>query len=92
MTMKEIEEIDVGRESARLAKEIRPLFAEEHPVVVGSTLAELCARMIAMYHPDQRTSIRAHLIKLMDDLVPIIINDMVRSGKVSADWQRPSKH
>jgi hypothetical protein len=53
-----------------LVERIKPLFDGQHPVVIGTVLAELVAIHLATYPPNHREGASAEWAALVQRLVP----------------------
>ena len=73
-------------ETVRLMETIRPLLADGRPETVGAVLGELVAFFLAGHHPTMRTEARQMLFELIDDLVPVAIEEMIEQGRVPREW------
>jgi hypothetical protein len=73
--------------AAQLVHIIRPLLAGSQPEAVGAALGELVAIFLAGHHPSMRTESRQMLLELIDDLVPVSIEEMIEQGRVPRQWR-----
>jgi len=69
--------------AAQLVHIIRPLLASSQPEAVGAALGELVAIFLASFHPSRRADQRRMLLELIDDLVPVLVEEMIEQGRVS---------
>jgi hypothetical protein len=74
-------------EAERLVNDIRPLFAEHPPAVIGVALAELVADHIAGAHPNLRARVRIEFLNALDEMIPEIEKAIFPDG-LPAEWQR----
>lgn len=79
---------DQQARAARLVEIIRPLLAGETPEAVGAALGELVAIFLAGHHPSMRADARQMLLELIDDLVPVSIEQMIEQGRVPREWRK----
>jgi hypothetical protein len=75
------------RRAAELAEAIKPLLADQPPQVVGAALGELAAMLIAGHSPDIRAEARQRFVEMVDDLVPVEVEQMIAAGRVPKDWR-----
>jgi hypothetical protein len=73
--------------AVRLVQMIRPLLAGNQPEAVGAALGELVAIFLAGHHPSTRAEARQTLLELIDELVPVSIEEMIEQGRVPMEWQ-----
>lgn len=80
-----------AEESTALANElvelIKPVFAGLSPEIVGATLGQLLAILVASHAPELRPAAMELVIDMARDLVPIVIEEMIDEGRVGADWR-----
>lgn len=74
-----------------LVEQIRLLFIGLPPDIVGAALSELAAIFIAGIHPERRDLARAVLIKGMDLLIPMILEEVIEGGEVPPEWRGITK-
>jgi hypothetical protein len=85
------------RYSRRAAKaeaivdDIKPHLAGQDPDMVGAVIGELLATFIASHHPAARQETFDLLTKLATDLVPIIVEGMIKAGRCGEDWREEIK-
>jgi hypothetical protein len=82
-----LETARAAREAASLVDQIRPLLAHQSANAVGAALGELCAIFIASHAPELRNEQRKMLVRLIDDLTPVVIGEMIEQGRVTETWQ-----
>lgn len=81
------------RYSRRAAKaeaivdDIKPHLAGQDPDMVGAVIGELLATFIASHHPALRQETFDMLIKLARDLVPILVEGLIKTGRAGEDWR-----
>jgi hypothetical protein len=73
--------------AAQLVHIIRPLLAGSQPEAVGAALGELVAFFLAGFHPSERADQRQMLFDLIDNLVPVSIEEMIEQGRVPRQWR-----
>jgi hypothetical protein len=72
--------------SEKMVDDIHAILAGQSPEVVGATLAECFARLIAGHAPPIRDAAQAEFFKLAVDLVPVIIGELTATGRYPAEW------
>lgn len=82
---------DAITEADELVEAIRPVFAGRDPEVVGATLGQLLAILIAGHHPGLRDNAIKMIIDMVADLVPVEVEIMIDAGACGPDW-RDVKH
>jgi hypothetical protein len=65
-----------------IAVRIHHMLAGQGPEVQGAVIGELVAVFLAGHHPGLRANQRKLLDELIDDLIPICIEEMIDAGKV----------
>jgi hypothetical protein len=80
-----------AREAGEIVARIVPMLAGATPPVVGAVLGELAARFVASHAPEWRGSAKDMLTELVNRLIPLVVEEMIKSGKVSAEeWRGPT--
>jgi hypothetical protein len=74
-------------QAERLANDIKPMFARQHPPVIAVALAELVALHFASTRPDRRDAARAEFQRTVDDAIPECERKIFPDG-LPAEWQR----
>jgi hypothetical protein len=86
-----IEEEDRAEEATALSNElvelIKPVLAGLNPEIVGATLGQLLAILVAGHAPELRAAALELVVDMARDLVPIVIEEMIEEGTVGADWR-----
>jgi hypothetical protein len=75
------------KDQIELLKRVRAVLAGQPPEIVGAALAEMMATLIAGHAPPLRRTQRDMLVKLIDELTPIIVAQLIATGKAPANWQ-----
>jgi hypothetical protein len=57
-------------QAERLVGDVKPLFAEQHPVVLSVALAELVATHFASMRPDMRAKAYEDFRRHVDEMIP----------------------
>jgi hypothetical protein len=78
---------NVQQRAAQLVHIIRPLLAGSEPEAVGAAVGELAAIFLAGHDPSIRADARQMLFKLIDELVPVSIDEMIEQGRVPREWR-----
>jgi hypothetical protein len=73
--------------SDELVAAIRPLLAHQEPEHVGAALADLVSIYIAGHHPELRAEVSTMFFKLVRDLVPVTVEQMIEQGKCGPEWR-----
>ena len=71
---------------------IRPMFAGQSPEIVGATLGQLLAILIAGHHPTMRDDALQWIIDMVRDLVRIEVEIMIENGSAPPEWREEVKH
>ena len=79
------------RAANALVEEARELFAGKSPEVQGAAIAQLLAIFIAGHAPELRAVSRNLLIEVIDNLVPVIVEQMIEDGR-APEWWREGPH
>jgi hypothetical protein len=74
-------------ETQMLEDELRAVLADKEGTVVGAALGLIAATSLAGMAPEMRQEARDMLVKLVDDLVPIIVNEMIADGRLPPSWR-----
>jgi hypothetical protein len=74
-----------AREARAIVDRIAPFLAGQRPEIVGAVVAELMARYLACFAPDGRDEVRELMLALVDTLVPLTVNQMIKDGMVTAE-------
>jgi hypothetical protein len=69
-----------------LVRTLRPAFATHEPGIVGAALGELAAFFIAGHHPSMRDTARKMLFDYIDELVPVVLEEMIEEGAAPPNW------
>ena len=75
----------------QLINQISPLLADSSPEIVGATLGQLCATFIASHAPPLRAESVRLLHELIDELTPVVIEEMIEAGRVPESWREPRR-
>lgn len=78
-------------ETVQLETELREVLAGRDPDIVGAALGMIVATYLVGIPPSVRRDTRYMLIELIDDLVPIVLGEMIESGRVPADWKETTQ-
>jgi hypothetical protein len=82
-----------ARQARAIVDRIAPLLAGQRPEIIGAVIGELMARYLASFAPDGRDDVRKLLLALVDQLVPITVNQLIKDGMVTAEeWAEPPKN
>lgn len=77
----------IARDVFALADKIRRLIAQEERVqVVAAALAESVAVLIASIHPESRYEAHVDMLRLIDELIPLSVETMIRAKVAPPDW------
>jgi hypothetical protein len=74
-------------QAERLVNDIKPLFADKHPAVLGVALAELVALHFASTPPDLRDIARDEFMRTVDDMIPECETQIFPDGP-PLEWRR----
>lgn len=66
---------------------LAPALFGHDPVVVGAVLGELVAIFIAGHPPSLRDTARRLLIDHIDDLIPVVAEEMIEEGIAPRAWR-----
>lgn len=77
--------------SEALVELIKPMFAGMPPEIVGATLAQLLAILIAGHNPEMRDEIFGLFIEAARDLIPVEIEIMIDAGMIGPEWREVTK-
>jgi hypothetical protein len=78
-------------ETAMLENELLAVVAGNDPSVIGAALGMVVATYLVGMPPNIRQDTRDMVVQLIDDLVPVVLNEMITTGRVPTDW-RSSRH
>jgi hypothetical protein len=73
-------------QAERLVADVKPLFAEKPPAVLGVALAELVAEFFAGLRPDRRAEALDDFRRTVDDMIPVAEKLMFPDG-APAEWR-----
>ena len=77
---------DAVNKSCELIENIKPMFAGQHPDIVGAVLVQLLAVWLAGHHPDVRDEVLQAFLNSVAEMVPVDINYMIEVGVVGPEW------
>jgi hypothetical protein len=66
---------------------LKPAFATREPEIVGAALGELVAIFLAGHHPSMRDTARRLLLEYIDELIPVVAEEMIAEGIAPREWQ-----
>lgn len=78
---------DATATAERLVERIKPLLAHHDPEIVGATLGQLLAILVAGHHPTLRDGVLRMTLDMVRALVPIEIEIMIDAGQVGPEWR-----
>ncbi len=78
---------EATKASNELVELIKPVFAGLDPEIVGATIGQLLAILIAGHHPLMRDEALKMVVDMVRDLVPIEIEIMIDAGQVGPEWK-----
>ena len=65
-----------AKEASDLVEQIKPLFADRDPEVIGAALAELLALLLAGHHPSLREELLLLSTDITRQLIPLVLQDI----------------
>jgi hypothetical protein len=81
----------VFEHAKELVNEISPLLDGRAPEVTRMVLAELVATFIAGHHPTSRADALEVIVKCSWNLVPVIVDEMIKEGRAPDEWREVTK-
>lgn len=91
MTDTEERAAEATRAADELVELLKPVFAGVDPEIVGATLGQLLAILVAGHHPMMREDALRLVVDMVRDLVPIIVEEMIDEGRAGPDWREVTK-
>jgi hypothetical protein len=74
-----------------LKEQVWPLLEGQPPDSLGAALGEMCATFLAAHSAEHRVKQRRLLIELIDNLLPLIIEEKIEAGIVPPSWRGTSQ-
>ena len=77
--------------AAALENILREALVGHDPGIIGVALGMVTATYLVGLPPRMRQETRNNVVQLIDDLVPIVLAEMIATGRVPADWKEPDQ-